>query len=116
MGEPVGPTSPLAWKDIDLSGDQTAQAVWTPASGECIVLTGWTLTLTAAGTIKLMIDSDSGANRIVHINVPANGGESRQLPNEQVITLAADAVLKVTTTGGGDLNGTLYGYETDAED
>ena len=112
MTDPVCQMAPLDFKDIDLTGDQTAQAVWTPASGKSITLTGWTLTLTAAGTIKLMITSDTAATRFVYLNVPANGGESRQLQDKQCIGLAGDDVIKVTTTGGGDLNGTLYGFES----
>lgn len=111
MGDPVCQIASLDFKDIDLTGDQTAEAVWTPASGKTVIITGWSLTLTAAGTLKLFVGTDAAANRILYLNVPANGGESRQFPEGQGIAMAADAVLKVTSTGGGDVNGTIYGYE-----
>ncbi|MGB1224148.1 MAG: hypothetical protein ACPHCN_08405 [Mycobacterium sp.] len=98
-------------KDVDVSDASSITEVWNPASGKRVVLIGWTLTSSAAVTLKLVAESDSAANRVVHIQVAANGGESRQLPHGAGIYFDEDENIEVLTSAAAAVKGTLYGYE-----
>lgn len=103
--------SSTTYKPISLSGNQSDTTVWDPAAGKKIHLYGVILQLTAAGTLKLTEGNDAAGTRILNLSLFENGGVDHEWPQSSPIILATDAILKVTTTGGGNLVGTLFGTE-----
>lgn len=101
----------ITYKDVSFTGDQTNAAVWTPASGKRIIVVGWIVTLSASGSLILSEGNNSTSTNILRMSVTSNGGDSRMLWESAPIAFATDAVLKITTTGGGNAAGTIYGYE-----
>lgn len=102
------PTQPIEAWDVNFGSAPTAQDIKDPGTGKRVVVVGWSLTTDTAGTLKLFLGTDAAANRIVNLEVAANGGESRQFPAEFGIEGASGIVLKVT--GPGVVRGTVYGF------
>lgn len=98
----------LKRKPKAFTGAQTNAAVWTPASGKCIVLIAVYIITSAAADVTLFIGTNAEANLLPGSgSYAANSGIIHTLPPEK---FAADAVLKLTTSAG---NATViaYGYE-----
>jgi hypothetical protein len=95
-------------KDKRFTGAQTAQAIWTPASGNCIVLTDLTVTTDAGATLTVFVTSNAEGNRIVDGDFSANSGVAG--PLAAPIQFAADAVLYFTSTAG-NAKVVAMGYE-----
>ena len=79
------------------TGAQTAAAVWTPATGKCIVFEHIYFITDAAADIKLFIGTDTEANDLAGGAFAANSGMTDFVPREK---FAADAVIKITTSAG----------------
>ncbi len=95
---------------VDFTAGQTAQAVWTPASGKKFVITDMIISLTAAGTITVFDNTDSTANRVAKGYFTANGGLDHSC-SKPFKSSTNDYVLKYTTdlTAAGSL--VVWGYE-----
>lgn len=97
-------------KTVDFTASQTAQTLWTPASGKKFVLTGFALSFTADdGVIHLFEDTDTTANRIWKFKGKDGGGASTG--GLKVEALSRDKALKYTTAAGTTGHLTVYGYE-----
>ncbi len=95
---------------VDFTAGQTAQAVWTPASGKKFVITDMSILLTDAGAITVFDNTDSTANRVFKGYFPANDGFDRHC-SKPFKSSTNDNVLKYTTdvTAAGSL--VVWGYE-----
>lgn len=93
----------------DFSASQTAQTLWTPASGKKIVITGYTLSFTADdGVITVFDTTDNTTLRVFKCKGKDGGGAAH---GGLAIELAVDGVLKYTTAASTTGHLTVYGYE-----
>jgi len=100
----------LLHKTVDFSASETAQAIWTPASGKKFVITDIIISCSAAGTITVFDNTDNAANRVVKGYFAANGGLTH--PYSKVfVSATANNVLKYTTGSGIAGSLTVWGYE-----
>ena len=95
---------------VDFTAGQTAQAVWTPASGKKFVITDMSISFTDAGAITVFDNTDSTANRVFKGYFPANDGFDHSC-GKPFKSSTNDNVLKYTTdvTAAGSL--VVWGYE-----
>lgn len=100
---------PLVRKVKSFTGAQTAAAVWTPASGKRIILTGIYVLTSAAATLALFIDTNTEANLLPGSGTfpDTSGFVELSLRAEK---FDVDKAIKFTSSAG---NATviLYGYE-----
>jgi hypothetical protein len=100
----------LVKKTVDFTASQTAQTIWTPASGKKFVVVQAIVSFSAAGALAVFDSADDTTNRILKLNGAANGGMAwtAAIP---VISATADNVLKYTTGAGAAGSLTVFGYE-----
>jgi hypothetical protein len=97
-------------KTVDFTASQTAQTIWTPASGKKFAITDYDLSFSAAGAITVFDGTDSTTYRVFKMNGAANGGAIHAYKKPR-ISAAADSVLKYTTGSGAAGSLTINGYE-----
>jgi len=90
----------------DYTAQQTAAALWTPASGKKFAITDIVASTATAGTITLL--DDSTIIREYKLGVNGLVVESVNSPD---VSATADNVLKVTTSGALDCFIVVKGYE-----
>jgi len=93
-------------KTGDYTAQQTAAALWTPASGKKFAITDIVASTATAGTITLL--DDSTIIREYKLGVNGLVVESANSPD---VSATADNVLKVTTSGALDCFIVVKGYE-----
>ena len=106
----VNSSATLIHKTVDFAASETAQAIWTPASGKKFVITDIIISCSAAGTITVFDSTDSTANRVVKGSFAANGGLTHPY-SKSFVSATADNVLKYTTGAGIAGSITVSGYE-----
>lgn len=97
-------------KEKQNAGAASDVAVWTPASGKSIFIHRITVTTSAAATIQVTEGNDASGTRLIDIYAPENGGIDMPFPFEAPFKLAADSVLKITTSAGNSKI-VVYGIE-----
>jgi len=97
-------------KTIDFSASETAQAIWTPASGKKFVITDIVIATSAGGTITIFDNTNDTTNRIIKVYLSANSGVTNNY-RKPVVSSTADNVLKYTTGTGIAGSLTISGYE-----
>ena len=100
----------LLHKTVDFSASETAQAIWTPATGKKFVITDIIISCSAAGTITVFDNTDNAANRVVKGYFAANGGLTHPY-SKAFVSATANNVLKYTTGSGIAGSLTVWGYE-----
>jgi len=108
--ESVIENATLVKKTVDFSASQTAQAIWTPASGKKFVICDIVVSASAAGVITIFDNTDDTTNRICKLNLAANGGAVINY-RKPIVSAAVDNVLKYTTGTGIAGSITVSGYE-----
>lgn len=100
-------------KQITYTASQTAQTVWTPASGKKFIVESLIISPTGAGTLSLFDGTDSAANAVFYGTMPASGMPLQiQFPGGHPSS-TADNVLRYTTGSGSAGTFTVFGYESD---
>lgn len=95
---------------VDFTASQTAQAIWTPATGRIFVITDIVISTSVAGAITIFDGTDDIVHRVMKgnlaINDHLNHAYSKPFPSS-----AKNNVLKYTT--GANITGslTVSGYE-----
>ena len=98
-------------KGVDFAASQTAQALWTPASGKKFVITDLSINFSAAGTLTLYDgETNDAAHRVSKWAAVINGGAEHayKMPRKSG---TADNVLRYTTGTGAAGSLTVWGYE-----
>ena len=97
-------------KTIDFAASETAQAIWTPATGKKFVITDIMISCSAAGTITVFDGTDSTTYRVIKGYFAANGGLTHNY-RKPFESAAINNVLKYTTGTGIAGSITVHGYE-----
>lgn len=98
-------------KSVDVTAGQTAQAIWTPATGKIFVITDIVITCSTGGVITVFDSTDTAANRVFKGGLTANGGYDHTYAAVTRDGAAANNVLKYTSDGTFVGIITAYGYE-----
>jgi len=97
-------------KSVDFTATQTAQTIWTPATGKKFAALVWIVSFSAAGALTVFDGTDDLTGRLFKLYGAANGGMAAPftLP---ALSSAQDNALKYTTGAGAAGSLTVYGYE-----
>lgn len=104
-------TQVLIRKAVDFTASQTAQSIWTPASGKKFVITDYEISFSAAGAITVYDgNTDNTTQRVCKWNGAANGGVVHPY-KKPFVSSAADNILKYSTGTGAAGSLIFIGYE-----
>lgn len=105
-------------KDFSYSTTQTNAVIWTPTSGKKFVVTDVIMNIrnSTLGALTLTIFDESNASgNILHKATYESGSNVDVISNLVTAFFSSDLnrSLKITTSGGLMISGTIWGYETE---
>lgn len=105
-------------KDFSYSTAQTNTIIWTPASGKKFVVTDIVMNVrnSTLGALTLAIfDDTNAAGNSLHKATYESGANTDVISNlgTPFVSNALNQSLKITTSGGLTISGTVWGYETE---
>lgn len=105
-------------KDFSYSSTQTNTVIWTPASGKKFVVTDVIMNIrnSALSALNLAVfDDTNSTGNILHKATYESGANVDVISNliTPFVSSNLNQSLKITTSGGLMVSGTIWGYETE---
>lgn len=101
----------IRYSDDIEAGDTTGVALWTPASGKRFVITRLVISCSAAGVVVVYDNTDDVANRIIKLDLGAQGGYVGDHNAKPSPSAAVDNKLYFKSDGSFTGTITVEGYE-----